>query len=310
VDVSFGITGATEPAGGERMRVLVATDGSEGARAAIDWLEVFPLAPAAEVLVLAVAEVTTVPPELPRVPELDLLALAAARRAAEEARDALCARWPAAAVRVLGGHPPDAILGVADDWGADLVVVGARGLGAVHRFLLGSVSTAVVHAARCPVLVVKPHPPAGRRLVIGVDGSADSLAAARFVAGLALAPGTSVRLVGVVPRPYTPRSAPETVMPLVRTAIESIVAGRRAELARVLATVAERFAPCGATVEYVRRVGTPAEEILRETEERPTDLVVVGARGLGGVKRLVLGSVSDRVLHHARCPVLVVKDGA
>ena len=54
-------------------------------------------------------------------------------------------------------------------------------------------------------------------------------------------------------------------------------------------------------------VGHPAEEIVRAAAEPGTDLVVVGARGLGRFRRLLLGSVSERVLHHAACPVLVVK---
>jgi nucleotide-binding universal stress UspA family protein len=293
------------------MRVLVATDGSADARAAIDWLAAFPLPSTAEVLVLAVAELAPVLLELPRARDLDPYALGAARRAAEEARDALGARWPATALRVVEGDPREAIPAIADEWAADLVIVGARGLSAVHRFLLGSVSTAVVRAARCPVLVVKPHEVTCKDIVIGVDGSADSRAAARFVAGLPLEPGTMVRLVGAIPRPYTPRTAPESVMPLVRAAVDSIIAERRAELAGVLATVGEMFAKRGgARLEHVMRVGAPAEEILEEAADDVTDLIVVGARGLGGVKRFVLGSVSERVLHHATCPVLVVKDGA
>jgi nucleotide-binding universal stress UspA family protein len=292
------------------MRVLVATDGSADARAAIDWLEGFPLPSTTDVRVLAVAELVSAPLEIPRASGLDPYVLGAARRAAEEARAALTARWPTTASRVAEGDPREVIPTIADDWGADLIVVGARGLNPVHRFLLGSVSTAVVHAARCPVLVVKPHPPTCRDLVIGVDGSTDSLAAVRFVAGLPLEAGTMVRLLGAIPRPYTPRTAPESVMPLVRTAVDSIIAEGRAELARVLARAGELFARGGAKLEHVVRVGVPAEEILSETNDGLTDLVVVGARGLGGLKRFVLGSVSDRVLQHATCPVLVVKAGA
>ena len=291
------------------MRVLVATDGSADARAAIEWLEEFPLPATADVLVLAVAELAPVPLEFPRVRDLDPYVLGAMRRAAEEARDALGARWPTTTLRVVEGDPREAIPTIADEWGADLVVVGARGVSAVHRFLLGSVSTAVVHAARCPVLVVKPHPLTCKDIVIGVDGSTDSLAAVRFVAGLPLGPATMVRLLGVIRRPYTPRTAPESVMPLVRRAVDDIVTERRAELAGVLATVGEMFEKRGAKLEHVGRVGAPAEEILEEANDGLTDLVVVGARGLGGLKRCVLGSVSERVLHHATCPVLVVKDG-
>jgi nucleotide-binding universal stress UspA family protein len=55
--------------------------------------------------------------------------------------------------------------------------------------------------------------------------------------------------------------------------------------------------------------GYPADEIIATAGDFDTDLVVVGARGLGGMARLLLGSVSERVLRHARCPVLIVKEG-
>lgn len=290
------------------MRVLLATDGSTGARTATEWLTVFPLPPAAEVLVLAVAALPLVIGVPPRG-DFEQALVDGARRAAEDARDVLRRRWPGTTTRVVEGDPREAIPRIAEEWAADLVVVGARGLSAVRRFFLGSVSSAVVREARCPVLVVKEHARAPRTAVIAIDGSPDSAAAARFVAALPLDPALTVRLLGVIERPYAPRTAPATVAPAIRAAIDDIVAERRRELDGALKTLGTEFEGAVAAVERALLVGRPADEILAATSDKDVDLVVVGARGLGLVKRLLLGSVSERVLHEAECSVLVVKGG-
>jgi nucleotide-binding universal stress UspA family protein len=291
------------------MRVLVATDGSEGARSAAEWLTTLPLPATTDVRVVAV---TLLPPHVVEIPsrrDLDTELLEEARRIAADTEGIVRRRWPATEARAIEGDPRDAIPRIADEWPADLVVVGARGLGAVGRLVLGSVSTAVVHAADCPVLVVKQRRRALRKLVIAVDGSADSLDAVRFVASLPLDPMVVVRLVAVVERPYVPRSAPGIVVSAINAAVADIVAERRGEVERVLAGVEKELDGKVGAVERVLAVGRPADEILAEANDPDVDLVVVGARGLGAVKRLVLGSVSERVLRDAECAVLVVKGG-
>lgn len=291
------------------MRVLVATDGSDDAGAATAWLGAFPLPAAARLLVLGVA---TLPPstlDIPTVRAFDQALLDQAREACEAARGTLVARWAEVETRVVEGDPRDAIGRVAEGWGADLVVVGARGLGAVTAFLLGSVSSAVVRHAPCPVLVVKGAPRGLARIVLAVDGSADSMAAAGFLASLPLERSVALRLLAVAEPVRFPVAAPQVTAPLVQAAIEDAIRERRAELEGVLDRVAASFAGRTAAIERSVVVGRPAEEIVQASEEPGVGLVVVGARGLGPVTRLLLGSVSERVLHHAHCPVLVVKGG-
>ena len=97
---------------------------------------------------------------------------------------------------------------MANDWPAALVVLGARGLRPLQRALLGSVSTAVVRHAHCPVLVVRGRRRGLRTIVLAVDGSPDSLGAAAFLGSLPLDPGLQLTLVSaVVPPPVVP--APE-----------------------------------------------------------------------------------------------------
>jgi nucleotide-binding universal stress UspA family protein len=289
------------------MRVLLATDGSNDARTATEWLATLPLPADTTVLVLSVANVP--PPATFSLGSAPLWAdtvVDASRRAAADAVDRLKDRWPTAELRVPAGDPRAVIPEQADAWAADLIVMGARGLGPVAGFMLGSVSNAVVHAAPCPVLVVKGHARDLRHVLVAIDGSDDARAAAELVADLPLSPSTVVRLLGVAEPPQYPLVAPELGTPMLFEAIEQIVTERRRVLDEALAAVRLEF-DTRVIVEPVIAEGVPADQILRAARLGAIDLVVIGARGLGPVKRLLLGSVSERVLHHSDCPVLVVK---
>src|SRR5262249_60944821 len=85
------------------------------------------------------------------------------------------------------GSPKDEILRIARERNADLVVLGARGLGRIKRFLLGSVSLAVARHATCPVLVVKGQPRKLGSVLVGMDGSENSFQALRFLLSMPLA---------------------------------------------------------------------------------------------------------------------------
>jgi nucleotide-binding universal stress UspA family protein len=291
------------------MRVMLATDGSTHAIAATEWLKNSPLPASAELMVTAVAERRTAMLEISAA-ESERAATDRAWRVAEDARERLHGRWPTAAVRVVHGDPREQIPAVAEQWSADLVVIGARGLGAVKRLVLGSVSTAVVHAVHCAVLVVKDSHagPIDTIILVAVDGSPDSLAAARFVGELDAVP--RVRLLAVVEPPYVPRSAPGVVAPSLRAAASELVAERRAEQEHVLSQVATDLRRTAGSVTTAVVIGRPGEEIVKAANEPEVGLAVVGARGFGAIKRALLGSISEHVLHEAGCPVLIVKHGA
>jgi nucleotide-binding universal stress UspA family protein len=290
------------------MRVMLATDGSTHATAATEWLKNSPLPASAELMVTAVAERPAIIFEIGAA-ESERPPTDEAWRAAEDARERLHGRWPTAAVRVVHGDPREEIPALAEQWTADLVVIGARGLGAVKRLVLGSVSTAVVHAVHCAVLVVKDsHAGPIDTILVAVDGSPNSLAAARFVGELDAVP--KVRLLAVVEPPYIPRSAPGVVASSLRAAASELVAERRAEQERVLSQVATDLGRTAGSVTTAVVIGRPGEEIVKAANEPEVGLAVVGARGFGAIKRALLGSISEHVLHEAGCPVLVVKHGA
>lgn len=288
------------------MRVLYATDGSADARAAGEWLSRFPLPASSEIVVVAVVTLPHSALDIPTVRAYydGLRGVAAA--VAEKARAGLGRRWPASA-RVVEGEPREEIPRLAEEWNADLVVVGARGLGAVKGWLLGSVSTAVVHQAPCPVLVVKGRPAGLRKAVIAVDGSPDSMRAARFFAALPLDPALVIRLVAVAEPPRMPVADPDLFAVPVPAALEDLTAGWRTRLEGALSDLEKDLRPMMVSIEQSCILGSPADEIISAASEPQVDLVVVGARGHGTLMRLVLGSVSERVLHHAPCSVLVVK---
>jgi nucleotide-binding universal stress UspA family protein len=167
----------------------------------------------------------------------------------------------------------------------------------------------VARHARCPVLVCKGAPRAIRSMTVAVDGSDHARAALRFVRDLPLPAGTALHLVAVVEPLRYPSTAPGMIAPQLVAALREYEDERRRELEQVLAAAAAEV-PSPVTTSTTTLVGAPALSILAEAEKRGSDLVVVGARGLGAVKRLLLGSVSESVLRHAACPVLVVRPRA
>lgn len=138
-------------------------------------------------------------------------------------------------------------------------------------------------------------------IVVGTDGSAGATLALDRAAGLAKADGATVHVVTAVPPPLR-----EPYVSSART--EHVDAGGVAE--SVLARARHVLEEAGVAVETHTRGGDPAEAILDVAREVDAELIVVGARGLGGLKRFLLGSVSTKVSHYADRTVMVVRDPA
>jgi nucleotide-binding universal stress UspA family protein len=288
------------------MRILFATDGSGDAKAAAAYLEQLPLTDASRVRIVSVGDRRSSRVDLPLV-QAYYDALAEDRKQLVEATRASLSTPAATETCVLEGDARDEIVREAQDWGADLVVMGARGLGAFDALLLGSVSLAVARHAECPVLIVKGHGHRLRQVVVGIDGSAESADAARFAMGLPLDGRHHVDLVGVVEPVHFPATAPFVAHQLLQSAIHAIKEERRAALTKAMDEIAPGFEAHGVAVSRTIPEGHPTEVITALASTSGAGLIVVGARGLGGVQRLVLGSVSESVLRTAPCPVLIVK---
>jgi nucleotide-binding universal stress UspA family protein len=140
-------------------------------------------------------------------------------------------------------------------------------------------------------------------ILLAVDGSDQSYEAAQALAHLAPADKLTLLHVLDVPNPAYPMLVPEVARDLYGTVEREM----RKEGARVLEQAAAMLPPGTGPVSKRLEVGSPSETILTVADAERARLIVLGARGLGTVKELVLGSVSNRVLTHAACPVLVVK---
>lgn len=195
--------------------------------------------------------------------------------------------------------PAHALIHAARD--ADLIVVGARGLGGFRGLLIGSVSQKCLHEAHCPVAIIRePAPVVDGRLplvVVGVDGAPSARPALAWAADEARTRGASLEVVHAWQPPYVGGFPFTGALP----DYDLYEAGARELVTDLLATVDLTDVP---VVERTVVCSGPSSALLDAA--RHADLTVVGARGLGGVRRFLLGSVSHQVTLHAPHPVVVV----
>ena len=187
--------------------------------------------------------------------------------------------------------------------GADLLVVGSRGLGGFRGLLVGSVSQTCLHYATTPVAIVRaddePAPPEeSNRIIVGVDGSEGSRRALEWAISEARLRGAGVEAVHAwhMPplggEPYAPTAFyPGILEAEGRTTLQDAVA-------------AVDTSGLTRPVDQVLVAGRAAAAVLDAA--KGADLIVLGSRGRGGFAGLVLGSVSHHVAHHASCPVVVI----
>jgi nucleotide-binding universal stress UspA family protein len=201
------------------------------------------------------------------------------------------------------GRTSDEVIKLSEELGVGLLVVGSRGMGTVRRILIGSHSEEIVHHARVPVLVVRrgdsAWPP--ERVIVGEDFSDHARKAGELAASVAAPYGSRVILIYAHPDlPEVPpgevRDAAVRELGDIRERDEERLAARADELQEIL----------GSRPEIRVSDGYPAKVILEAANEGPKPpLVAVGSRGLAGITRTRLGSVSTKVVTAAPGPVLV-----
>jgi nucleotide-binding universal stress UspA family protein len=209
-----------------------------------------------------------------------------------------------AGVEVRMGAPHRVLAEAAQQAGADLIVVGATGSGPFAAELLGSTADRVLRRAFCPVLVVRGElrvPP--REVLAPVDLS--TLSGDAFRCGLhlvsQLADGGEIHV-----RSVFALSLLDALEARQRTGGAPIEQVERAVTEELQRFVRENRPEAPFHVETAILSGEARMEILRELEEHPADLVIVGTHGRGGLDRLVLGSVASTVARKAPCSVLVI----
>jgi nucleotide-binding universal stress UspA family protein len=209
-----------------------------------------------------------------------------------------------AQTHLVEGGVPQEIVGLAETIGAGLIVVGSRGRGGLRRALMGSVSDSVVRHAHCPVLVVRdgesPRDFLPGRILLAVDGSEEASTAAQTTAELAERTDSELHVVHV--------GEVEPVFHPERHGYRARYEELQEEARRLLEGQVGEIEAAGVTVSRAYlRMGRPDEEIVGLAEEIGADLIATGSRGVGGMRRALMGSASDSVVRHAHCPVLVVR---
>ncbi len=301
------------------MRVLIAVDGSAGGFEAVRQAGQL-LSPSADTLAFYYS-----PPGIkldsgaadPRVMQRTRKYLADA--VFEESRSHLPEPLRAQAETIVGEQAArHGVTVAATQWKADVIVMGARGLGLLQAVTLGSVSRSVVNSATIPVYVARPRAdrkPGPLRVLVACDLTQPGEHIARLLQKFTWPTGTVGRAIAVVPSLFAgeiPRWLQE------RTRGPEAEAMAQAWMAEHAADVeAERIALSGCCAKYplpfqqaapIVVEGYPADQILATIEGEDIDLVVLGARAIGPLSRLLLGSTSEAVLSHASCSVLVVRE--
>jgi nucleotide-binding universal stress UspA family protein len=201
--------------------------------------------------------------------------------------------------------PDMVIVELGEKLGAGLVVVGSRGLGRLRRALMGSVSSSVVHHAHCSVMVVRGEALAfPTKLLLATDGSEDADLAANTALELSKRFDSELHAVYVEPMPERHSAPKRFAVDLPPEVVESVEKEAKTKLEKLVEKMREEG---GEVRQGHARVGLPAAEIVILAEELGAGLILVGSRGLGGIRRALIGSVSDSVVRHAHCPVLVVR---
>lgn len=288
------------------MKILIAYDGSRCAEAALQDLQRAGLPHQAEVLVLSIEEFE------PRLPPPGVLAVAPAPLAAGFVKERLnlaqaaakrlqqdFPAWQVSAEAEMGAVAP-ALLKRAAEWPADLLVVGSHGRSALGRFVLGSVSQKLVTNAPCAVRVARGRsvdPALPLRLLIGLDGSPGAEAAVRAVAARTWLAGTEVRLVAAI----------NEVIEEVIDYLDAVQHQGWSWLQDTLQAAEQTLLAAGLDVSPHLVKGDPKHVLLTEAEKWDADCIFVGARSLGRLERLRLGSVSAAVTARAHCSVEVVR---
>ncbi len=285
--------------------ILVATDGSEHACSAVRAAVSLAEATHAKLIALHVFDTT-----YPAATELGAWEWAVGQGAFARMVDAEKERVETATLPLLQplqgnwemhhemGHPVQVTLGAAVHYNADLLVAGSRGMNAWQAILVGSVADGLMHQSNRPVLIVRGSDAPLQKILAAADGSAGAQRAVEIAAGLAAAAGSGLTALNVVQLPHTPRTPPDD------HTLYNYAEKMKHSVEQSLKTAAEASQ---IAISVVQRQGNTAHEIVQYARDSNASLIVVGNRGLGPFRSLLVGSVSDSVAHHAHCSVLIAR---
>jgi nucleotide-binding universal stress UspA family protein len=297
------------------MKLLVAIDSSPVSKPVVEEVARRPWPPGSAACVLHVIDWPPTASRASLLPALQQLAGPIVKEASEKLGKA----GLQTAVKVLEGDPRIAVSEYAQEWGADLVLVGWGEASGLVRFLLGSVAQAVLRRSLCSVEIVRrpaQHSAAAStamKILLGVDGSDCSMVAVRSVAQHPWPPNSQMRVISVIPlviptgAMILPTHAPVTVQPSIVEALQKEARDRGEE---AFSRARQILGEAGIKVVETESlpVGDARQVILDQAKDWGADLIVVGSHGYRGVDRFMLGSVSESVAMHAHTSVEIIRE--
>ena len=209
------------------------------------------------------------------------------------------------------GHPAEAILAVATQTCPALIVMGSRGMKAMNSLLLGSVTRAVAINSPCPVLVVKPPQDVRMgplKVLFATDGSACARETEKLLVSIAFPGDTALTAVYVSSSTYMEipdrfyLEMDERIKKITEHMMEKEMKHAEEVLEQARIFLKDKFR----NVSVLMKSGDPSEQILQAARETQADVIVLGSRGMRGVRGM-LGSVARNVLGHSECSVLIYK---
>jgi nucleotide-binding universal stress UspA family protein len=213
--------------------------------------------------------------------------------------------------RVSEGDPSEVIVDVAAELNADVIVMGTHGRFAVRRLLLGSTANDVVRTASMPVLSVPPRALEDRKadqfkkLLVSTDFSSTAEAALTTAVQLARQTDAELRIVHVYEPPELAYGG-YPYFPVVTAVADAEREKVEADLTARLDDLKSEVSEQGVTVSTGLLSGHPGAQILDEARDWGADLLVLGTHGRRGFRRFLLGSVAERLVREAPCPVLTI----
>lgn len=207
-------------------------------------------------------------------------------------------RGVAARVTLLEGSPYKEVTQFAETEGADLIVIGSRGLSGLERVIIGSTAEKIVRNAPCPVLTVHKHPELPlkiKNILLLTDLSDLSKVAFRPALELAGNLGARLTLLHIM----------EPGVPLAREDEKALADALVGVMEGLLKNTGEEFRK--EMEKVVLKAGGAAEGVARFCEENPVDLIVMATHGRTGLRKTLLGSVAEKILRNVEIPVLTVR---
>ena len=293
-------------------KIMVPTDFSEASKQSLSYAEAFAKKFGASVILVYVAPAQAAA-ELSRIGIVleEKLALAKAQESLGQFRAKELSRSLPVETQLRTGSPDVEINNAAKELRADLIILSTHGRTGLKHFFLGSTAERVVRHAPCPVLTIREQAfrvkfpddsPCGfKRILLPLDFSEASHKALAYAAAFAEECGAEITLLHVVELPAYPElgyaHVPMKEAEQKKAALETLQVAPLAlgENARFIKST-------------LVRVGNPSQEIIEEARKENFDLIVISTHGHGGLRHFLLGSTTEKVVRHAACPVLVVRE--